>query len=208
MLTASGHRSLLQRIARKSMLDKGFIIEFPLSALTRINKIADVSVPVPAGTRDQRSLLWCSIDNDDSEDLDQLTVAMDLPSGEVKILIAIADVDSLVDKNSDLEEHARANTTSVYTSAQIFPMLPEKLSTDLTSLRFAKDRLALVVEFVVAEDGSVKNQDVYRSVVQNKAKLAYHSTSAWLEGTGSTPKEIDSVNGAKGLFSRLFNRFS
>lgn len=186
------------------MLDKGFIIEFPQSALARINKIDDISVPASGSTRDQRSLLWCSIDNDDSEDLDQLTLAMDLPSGEVKILVAIADVDSIVDKKSDLEDHARTNTTSVYTSAQIFPMLPEKLSTDLTSLRFAKDRLALVVEFVVAGDGSVKNSDIYRSVVQNKAKLAYHSTSAWLEGTGTMPKEIGSVQGLEQNLRKQF----
>ena len=120
---------------------------------------------------------------------------MSSPSGEVKILVAVADVDSIVNKNSVFEDHAKHNTTSVYTSALIFPMLPEKLSTDLTSLKFNEDRLSMVVEFVVADDGSIKNSDIYPAVVFNKAKLAYNSTNAWLEGTGAMPRPVTMVKG-------------
>ena len=105
--------------------------------------------------RDLRNLLWASIDNDDSRDLDQLTVAEALPGDNIKILVAVADVDSLVKNGSAIDEHAHHNTTSVYTAAEIFPMLPEKLSTDLTSLNFNEDRLAIVVEMVVGADGSL-----------------------------------------------------
>ena len=118
-----------------------------------------------------------------------------MPSGETKILVAVADVDSIVSKDSVFEDHANHNTTSVYTSALIFPMLPEKLSTDLTSLKFNEDRQSIVVEFVVAGDGSIKNSDIYPAIVFNKAKLAYNSTNAWLEGNGAMPRPITMVKG-------------
>src|SRR5205085_714864 len=108
---------------------------------------------------------------------------------------AIADVDAIVKKQSALDEHARQNTTSVYTAAEIFPMLPEKLSTDLTSLNYASNRLAIVVEMVFASDGSLRRSDVYRATVRNRAKLAYTSVAEWLDGTASMPMPIHAVNG-------------
>ncbi len=134
--------------------------------------------------KDLRHLLWASIDNDDSLDLDQLTVAETLPDKKVKILVAVADVDALVKKNSAIDEHARQNTTSVYTAGKIFPMLPEKLSTDLTSLNYHEDRPAMVIEMVISDGGEMQSSDIYRAVVRNHAKLAYNSVAAWLEGKG------------------------
>ena len=101
----------------------------------------------------------------------------------------------MVKKQSALDDHARQNTTSVYTVAQIFPMLPEKLSTDLTSLGFASDRLAVVVEMVFAADGSLQGSDIYRATVRNRAKLAYNSVAAWLDGAGPMPAPIGAVAG-------------
>ncbi len=188
-------RARLQNIARNAMLDRGFLVDFPPEAMTFLSKLQE-SLPTMADPlRDLRNLSWCSIDNDDSEDLDQLTVAVNTLSGVVKILVAIADVDSVVNKNSVFEDHAKHNTTSVYTSARIFPMLPEKLSTDLTSLKYDADRSAIVIEFSVADDGTIKNSDIYPAVVHNKAKLHYNSTNAWLEGSGSIPKAIESIVG-------------
>jgi exoribonuclease-2 len=121
--------------------------------------------------RDLTSLLWASIDNDDSRDLDQLTVAEALPGDKIKLLVAIADVDSLVKNGSAIDEHARHNTTSVYTAAMIFPMLPEKLSTDLTSLNVNEDRLSIVVEMALGADGALQASDIYRARVRNHAQL-------------------------------------
>ena len=140
-------------------------------------------------------LLWASIDNDDSLDLDQLSVAEQLPHGAVKILVAIADVDAIVKKGSAIDDHARTNTTSVYTAAEIFPMLPEKLSTDLTSLADGKERLAIVIEMEVGADGAVGKSDIYRAVVVNRAKLAYNSVAAWLDGTAPAPAPVSAVPG-------------
>ena len=145
--------------------------------------------------RDLTDLPWASIDNDDSRDLDQLTVAETLPEDRVKIRVAVADVDALVKDSSAIDEHARHNTTSVYTAAQIFPMLPEKLSTDLTSLNFGEERLAVVVEMIVAGDGSLLGSDIFRARVRNHAKLAYDSVAAWLDGSGALPEGIAAVNG-------------
>ncbi len=148
--------------------------------------------------RDLRGLLWSSIDNDDSRDLDQLTVAAPLAGGAVKVLVAIADVDALVKAGSAIDNHAQTNTTSVYTAGGIFPMLPEKLSTDLTSLGESEVRLAIVTEMTVDAGGEVSQTELYRARVCNKAKLAYNSVAAWLDGTGLAPAGISEVPGLDG----------
>ena len=139
------HRSILQNIAHRAMLEGGLIPDFPPQALAELDGIHGPATRTEESTRDLRNLLWCSIDNDDSRDLDQLTVAEAMPDGAAKVLVAIADVDALVKKGSALDDHARQNTTSVYTVAEIFPMLPEKLSTDITSLNYESDRLATTI---------------------------------------------------------------
>ena len=182
-------------IARRVMLEKGLVPDFPSQALAELAGIHGPATRTEELTRDLRNLLWCSIDNDDSRDLDQLTVAEAMPAGGVKILVAIADVDAVVKKRSALDDHARQNTTSVYTVAETFPMLPEKLSTDFTSLNFESDRLAVVIEMVFAADGSLQGSDLYGAMVCNRAKLAYNSVAAWLEGNGPMPQEIGAVIG-------------
>ena len=191
------HRSILQRIARRAMIERGLLPDFSVQAIAELNGIHEAAADVEKSTRDLRNLAWCSIDNDDSRDLDQLSVAAPMPAGAVKILVAIADVEAVVKMPSALDDHAKHNTTSVYTPAQIFPMLPEKLSTDLTSLNLESDRLAFVVEMIIAEDGSLQSSDIYRATVRNHAKLAYNSVAAWLDGSGPMPKEIGAVIGLK-----------
>jgi exoribonuclease-2 len=187
-------RIILQRIAHRVMRERGLEPDFSSAALLELNAIHGPAEPA-AATRDLRSLLWCSIDNDDSRDLDQLTVAEAQPDGAVRLLVAVADVAALLRQGSAIDAHARENTTSVYTAGQIFPMLPEKLSTDLTSLGFAVDRLAVVVDMVITPDGAVGKSDVYEALVRNHAKLAYNSVAAWLEGTGPMPPAIGLVAG-------------
>ncbi|MGA2624880.1 MAG: RNB domain-containing ribonuclease [Bacteroidota bacterium] len=189
------HRSILQRIARRVMTERGLFPDFSVQAIAELNGIHGPAKKVEESTRDLRNLAWCSIDNDDSRDLDQLTVAEAMPEGAVKILVAIADVEAVVKKQSALDVHAKHNTTSVYTAAQVFPMLPEKLSNDLTSLNFESDRLAFAIEMVIAGDGSLQSSDIYRATVRNHAKLAYNSVASWLEGSGPMPQAIGTVNG-------------
>ena len=143
-----------------------------------------------------RDLPWCSIDNDDSRDLDQLTWA-EKRGNTVRALVAVADVDALVKKDTPIDGHAHTNTTSVYTAARIFAMLPEKLSTDLTSLNQGQDRVAMVVDMIVGEDGTVGDGDVYRAVVRNQAKLAYDSVAAWLDGKGPDAAADQSHSGSR-----------
>ncbi|MDD5542468.1 MAG: RNB domain-containing ribonuclease [Acidobacteriia bacterium] len=189
------HRSILQRIAHRAMLERGLAPDFPPQALAELDAIHGPATRVDGSTRDLRNLLWCSIDNDDSRDLDQLTVAEARQEGAVKVLVAVADVDAVVKKQSALDDHARQNTTSVYTAAETFPMLPEKLSTDLTSLNLESDRLAIVIEMVLAGDGSLQSSDVYGATVRSRAKLAYNSVAGWLEGNGPIPQGISAVGG-------------
>ena len=189
------HRSILQRIARRAMIERGLLPDFSAQAMNELNGIHEAATNAETSTRDLRNLVWCSIDNDDSRDLDQLSVPEAMPDGAVKVLVAVADVEAVVKNRSALDDHARHNTTSVYTAAQIFPMLPEKLSTDLTSLNLESDRLALVVEMVMAGNGSLQSSDIYRATVRNHAKLAYNSVADWLEGTGPMPQEIGIVKG-------------
>ncbi len=192
---AQQHRALLQSIAQRAMLERGLLPDFSAEALAELGKLqAPAIARNDEAVRDLTNLLWASIDNDDSRDLDQLTVAEALPGDKIKLLVAIADVDSLVKNGSAIDDHARHNTTSVYTAAMIFPMLPEKLSTDLTSLNVNEDRLAIVVEMVLSADGSLQASDIYRARVRNHAQLAYNSVAAWLDG-GSAPEAITAVNG-------------
>jgi VacB/RNase II family 3'-5' exoribonuclease len=191
----SNHRSLLQSIAHRVMLERGLLPDFSSEALAELGRLQHPAETADNTLRDLRSLLWASIDNDDSRDLDQLTVAEALPADKVKILVSVADVDSLVKDSSAIDAHARHNTTSVYTAAEMFPMLPEKLSTDLTSLNLAEERLSIVVEMVVAADGSVQDSAIYRARVTNHAKLAYNSVAAWLEGNGHMPEGVAEVPG-------------
>lgn len=189
------HRPILQRIARQAMIERGLDPDFPADALDQLGSIQAPAAQHDAAVRDLRNLLWCSIDNDNSRDLDQLSVAEAMGGGSVRIRVAIADVDALVKKDSPLDEHAQKNTTSVYTAAQIFPMLPEKLSTDLTSLNHDADRMAMVVDMVVAADGSLDGSEVYRALVRNQAKLAYNRVAEWLEGHSPAPDDVIAVTG-------------
>ena len=191
------HRVILEGIAHRAMLARGLQPDFSTAALAELARLqepakADTGLP---GIVDLRNLLWCSIDNDDSRDLDQLSVAEAMPADRIKVLVAIADVDSTITRGMALDEHARTNTTSVYTAAEIFPMLPEKVSTDLTSLNFNEDRLALIVEMVVGTDGQVEDSKLYRGWVHNQAKLAYNSMAAWLEKTAPIPEAAAAVPG-------------
>jgi VacB/RNase II family 3'-5' exoribonuclease len=176
------------------MQDNGFLTDFSPEVTAQLAKLIEKQVSISGPVRDLRNLLWCSIDNDDSEDLDQLSVAEATPKG-VKILVSIADVDSVAGKNSVFEDHAKHNTTSVYTAGRIFPMLPEKLSTDITSLKFNADRLSIVAEFTVTDNGSIQDSAIYPAAVKNKAKLAYNGTGGWLEGKNTMPNAISLVPG-------------
>jgi len=177
------------------MLERGLLPDFSPAVIAEANAIAGPALEPGPAIRDLRGLPWASIDNDDSRDLDQLSIAEPLPGGDVKVLVAVADVAATVEIGSAIDAHARANTTSVYTAAQVFPMLPERLSTDLTSLGEGQERPALVMEITVAKDGSVTESDVYRAVVLNRAKLAYDGVAAWLEGAAPAPAALSRVSG-------------
>ena len=187
---AQEHSAVLQSIARRAMVQYGLEPDWPTAADAELAHLPRAS---NAGLRDLRGLPWSSIDNDDSRDLDQLEVCVS--NGVTRVLIAIADVDALVVKGSALDAHARANTTSVYTPARIFAMLPPQLSTDLTSLNADQDRAAIVVDMTIGDDGAVAASDVYRALVRNHAKLTYDGVGAWLEHSGPMPQALAAVPG-------------
>jgi exoribonuclease-2 len=185
----------LKEIARRAMVERGLEPDFAPPVKAELDRIPGAAPPAGQAIRDLRGLLWCSIDNDDSKDLDQLSVSESLTGGTVRILVAVADVDAVVKKDTAIDQHARHNTTSVYTAAEIFPMLPPRLSTDVTSLNEGEDRLALVVEMTVAADGSLDESSVYRAAVKNRAQLAYDAVSAWIEGQTPAPEPVSRVAG-------------
>lgn len=174
------------------MLAHGFEPDFPPQVGQQLAELRRRPPRVtPAGDiRDLRNLLWSSIDNDTSKDLDQIEAAERLPDGNIKVRIGIADVDAFVPKHSPIDEHAAKETTSVYTGVRIFPMLPEELSTGATSLLEDADKLSIVIEFTVDAGGSVSSSSVYRAIVRNQAQLAYNAVGAWLEATGPAPPKV------------------
>jgi VacB/RNase II family 3'-5' exoribonuclease len=189
------HVEILQKIARRAMFDRGFLPDFSKKVLKELEGLTASPAKAGGGARDLRDLLWCSIDNDDSRDLDQLTVAEAHGDGTVRIFVAVADVDSMVRKGRAIDGHAHHNTTSIYTSAEVFSMLPERLSTDLTSLNHGEDRPAIVVEMIMGDDGRCQGSEIYRAVVRNHAKLAYNSLAPWLEEDAPMPEAVHAVRG-------------
>jgi len=186
----------LQATAKQVMMEHGFEPEFPPAVAEQLANLKKnpPSVAVTDGVRDMRNLLWSSIDNDTSRDLDQIEVAEAVANGDVKIMIGIADVDAFAPQQSPIDQHAAKETTTVYTGVRIFPMIPEELSTGTTSLLESQDRLSIVIEFVVGADGNLKSSEVYRAVVRNRAQLQYNSVGAWLDETGSAPPKISVSN--------------
>ena len=184
----------LQAMARQIMLEHGFQPDFPPPVQQQLNQIRlqnPVSQVSGSKTvRDLRGLLWSSIDNDTSRDLDQIEVAERLPDGSVKVMVGIADVDAFVPKGSAIDDHAAKQTTSIYTGVRIFPMLPEELSTDASSLLESGDRLAMVTEFVAGSDGTVSGGAVYPAIVRNKAQLTYNAVGAWLGDKSAEPPKV------------------
>jgi VacB/RNase II family 3'-5' exoribonuclease len=176
----------LVNAARAVMADHGFLPDFPAEAQRQLASIHGQS---DGSQRDLTSLLWSSIDNDDSRDLDQIEWA-ERVAGGIRVLVAIADVDSAVAKGTPIDVHAAREATTVYAGVRIFPMLPEQLSTDLTSLNENQDREAVVIEFTVAADGSFGTGTVYRAKVRNRAQLAYNGVGAWLEQTAGPPPKV------------------
>ncbi len=182
--------SPLDRVAHEALLANGFQPDMGDAVEREVASLHDaLAKGANADTKDLRALLWSSIDNATSRDLDQIEVAEELPDKGIVLRIGIADVDALVPKGSAIDAHAFANATSVYTGVHVYPMLPEKLSTDLTSLNEGETRLVLVIEVEIAPDGTVRHHDVYRAVAINRAKLAYEDVGAWLEGRGPEPRK-------------------
>ena len=176
--------------AHQEMIDEGFDPDFPPEVGRQLAALkTQPPTSTDGGVRDLRSLLWSSIDNDTSRDLDQAEAAERVSAG-IRVLIAIADVDSDVPIGSPIDKHAAAQTTSVYTGIRTFSMLPEQLSTDLTSLNQDTDRLAVVVDMVVASDGSITSGGVYRALVRNRAQLTYNGVGPWLEASSAAPPKV------------------
>ena len=190
MQTNPSHLDLLAT-AKQIMQEHGFEPDFPAEVSTQLATLnGPVQLSLDKDVRDLRDLLWSSIDNDTSRDLDQIEVAERVSNGDVRILVGIADVDAYVAKQTPIDQHAARETTTVYAGVRNFPMLPEQLSTGDSSLLEDQDRPAVVTEFVVGSDGTVKSSNVYRAVVRNQAQLQYNSVGAWLEGRAAAPPKV------------------
>jgi exoribonuclease-2 len=184
-------------IAHESMVEAGFEPDFPSPVTTEIRSMVAESSSIVANSnvQDLRDLMWSSIDDKKTRDLDQVEYGEKLPSGDTRLLVGIADVDAFVSRGSSTDQHAATNCTSVYTGVKTFPMLPEELSTDLTSLREGEDRLAIVTELILASDGLVTKTNFYRAHVKNHAKLSYESIGDWLDGKTGVPERVSNVPG-------------
>ncbi len=193
-----GSSNWLSERAHQAMIDNGFEPEFSPEVWNQVKNIESrVVVSSDTSIRDMRSTLWSSIDNASSHDLDQIEFAETLPNGDIRVLVGIADVDALVPKDSPIDKHAAQNTVTVYTETKIFPMMPEELSTDLTSLNEGVDRLAVIADMTIKENGDVPESTFYRALVHNYAKLAYEDLGAWLDGKGEMPAKVASTAGLK-----------
>jgi len=191
MSTSHPYHFNLVAAAHAAMIEHGFQPDFPKGTDTELAGIeAGPALPAAPGAQDLRRLLWSSIDNDTSKDLDQIEWAEQLSDGRIRVLVGVADVDARVVKGSVIDGHAQSETTSVYTGVKVFPMLPADLSEGVTSLNENQDRVAMVIEFVVDKDGATADGKAYRALVRNQAQLAYPSVGAWLEGRAVAPPKV------------------
>jgi len=192
MDSKDGNQGDLHRLARQSMLAHGFQPDFGPAVLKELAELkAHPPAQVPdSGVRDLRHLLWSSIDNDSSRDLDQIEVVERLSNGDVRVLVGIADVDAFVPKQSAIDQHAARQTTTVYTGVETFSMLPEQLSTGASSLLEVDDKLSFVTELVIDANGGVVSSDFYRAVVRNQSQLTYSAVGAWLEAKAGAPEKV------------------
>ncbi len=195
-MSDQGSGNWLDGKAHQAMIDNGFEPEFSNEVWDQIKQIQASGVN-DTGVRDMRDLLWSSIDNDSSRDLDQVEWAEQLENGDIRVLVGIADVDSRVPLYSPIDMHAAQNTVTVYTQSEIFPMLPEELSTDLTSLNEGVDRHAVVAEMTIKENGDVPESTFYRALVNNRAKLSYEEIGPWLDASGDVPEKVASIPGLR-----------
>jgi exoribonuclease-2 len=187
----------LTALARKALIEDDFAPEFSPSVLEAAESLDDGRIISGAlsAVRDLRALLWSSIDNATSRDLDQVEYAERLSNGDIRLLIGIAEVDEFVPKDSRIDAFAAGNTLSIYTGSHVFSMLPERLSTNLTSLLDGFDRLAVVTEIIIRQNGEVETADIFRAFLRNYAKLSYEEVGAWLEGKGEIPEAIGVTDG-------------
>lgn len=189
----------LQDLAKQAMEEYGFLWQFPSAVTTEAYRVEPNGWAYLAkgSIKDMRDVLWSSIDNHDTRDFDQLEFCERRPNREVRVLVAIADVDHYVAKSSRIDKHAAHNGTTVYTGVVIFPMLPERLSSDISSLKPGEDRMAVVVEFFVRKDGSTRPGEIFQALVKNHAKLVYEPIGEWLEGQSPVPEEVMRIPGLK-----------
>src|SRR6516164_4512190 len=177
--------------AHAAMIEHGFQPDFPAGTDNQLTQIkSQPALPANGSLKDLRDLLWSSIDNDTSKDLDQIEWAEQLPDGRIRVLVGVADVDARVSEGTVIDSHARSETTSVYTGVKVFPMLPAELSEGITSLNENEDRAGIVMEFTVDAGGAANEGKAYRALVRNRAQLAYNSVGAWLEGKGPAPAKV------------------
>jgi exoribonuclease-2 len=187
----------LTSLARKALIEEDFAPDFPLSVDEAARALDERRIISNAGfgVKDLRALLWSSIDNASSLDLDQVEYAEKSPSGAIRLLIGIAEVDEFVPKGSPIDAFAARNTVSIYTGSRVFPMLPERLSTNLTSLLEDSDRLAIVTEIIISQNGGVETIAIFRALVRNYAKLSYEEIGEWLDGNGEIPEAFAEIAG-------------
>ena len=189
----------LHKIARSAIERYGFNFVPGQAVIDEINALAPKEFPdnSQAGIRDLRGILWSSIDNAESLDLDQLEYCERGANDEIIVKVAIADVDLFVPNKSFTDIYAGGNGTSVYTGIDVFPLLPQRLSTNLTSLLPEVDHFVLVVEFSVFPDGQIGSAAIYQAIIRNKAKLVYEEIGGWIEGKTEVPASVDHVAGLK-----------
>ena len=189
--------SHLDALARQVLIDNNFAPDFPSQVIDAAESLdkQQITSSADSSVKDLRSLLWSSIDDAASLDLDQVEFAEKLPNGDIRLLVGIADVDEFVPKDSVIDRFAARNTVSIYAASRVFPMLPKQLSTDLTSLRESVERLAVVIEMIVGANGDVQTGDVFRAVLRNRAKLSYEEIGAWLDDSSKIPASVSQTSG-------------
>ncbi len=181
---------------KEILIQQGFSLHFPEEAVEETLRISDIISADELQTRkDLRNTLTFTIDPEDAKDFDDALSISTLEKGMWEIGVHIADVSHFISPDSALDMEAYARATSVYLPDRVVPMLPERISNELCSLRPHEDKLTYSCIFQITEKGEIKNSWIGRTIIHSNHRFSYEEVQQIIEtGSGLYDKEVTLLN--------------
>ncbi len=178
------------------LIGNGFSIDFPQGVYKELSKVSEQINQQEISKRlDYRDILTVTIDPEDAKDFDDAISFRNLDNGHYEVGVHIADVSHYVKEGMELDREAEKRATSVYLPDRVCPMLPEKLSNVLCSLRPNEEKLTFATIFEIDEKFNIQNFTVAKTVIRSRRRFTYEEAQQVIEtGVGDHAKELLMLN--------------